>query len=137
MSANAVDHTQVLGVCSGCHNGVLAQGKPGGHIVTTLECDNCHSTNAWTPAFTVDHTTFVGNCITCHDGVTASGKSANHIPTSNVCDACHQKFPATWTPVAANAVDHGQVIGACFDCHNGTVASGKSNNHIPTSNICP
>jgi hypothetical protein len=131
----AVDHTQVVGVCSTCHNGTLATGKTITHIPTVEECDACHSTVAWLPA-AVDHTTFTGNCMTCHDGVAASGKSATHISSSDVCDACHQKFPATWVPVAAVAVDHTQVVGACFDCHNSTVASGKSATHIATSNLC-
>ena len=132
----AVDHTQVIGVCSSCHNNVVATGKPANHIVTSLECDLCHTTAAWLPATTVDHTTFSGNCITCHDGNTASGKTATHISSSNVCDACHQKFPAGWAPVANAAVDHAQVFGVCFDCHNGVVASGKSGGHMSTTNIC-
>jgi predicted CXXCH cytochrome family protein len=33
-------------------------------------------------------------------------------------------------------VDHADVIGTCFSCHNGTVATGKSANHIASSNTC-
>ncbi len=128
--ANRVDHTQTLGTCSSCHNNVTASGKPAGHVATTSECDLCHSTSAWQPTITPDHTAFSGNCFTCHNGTTASGKSARHINTSNVCDACHNKFPSKWTPVAANRVDHNQVIGACQSCHS------KPAGHINTSNLC-
>ena len=133
---NAVDHNEVIGVCSSCHDNVTAQGKGPGHLQTTLECDNCHNTNNWTQVSTVDHSSFVGNCISCHDGATASGKSGNHLPTSDVCDACHEKFPAGWTPVQSAAVDHNEVVGICSSCHNGTLASGKSGNHINSTNTC-
>ena len=130
-----VDHAQVLGVCSSCHDGVIATGKHAAHVVTTEECDACHSTSQWVPA-AVDHSTFFGNCISCHDGVSASGKSASHIATSEVCDACHEKFPAGWTPVAATAVDHSQVIGTCVSCHNNVAATGKPPAHINTTDSC-
>ena len=141
VASAAVDHTQVIGFCSSCHDGLTATGKTVNHLVTTAECDDCHSTDAWTPAIvggggTPDHTTFIGNCVSCHDTVIASGKSASHIPSSDLCDACHLKFPATWAPVSANSVDHTQVVGACIDCHNGVVAQGKPTDHIATSNSC-
>jgi hypothetical protein len=40
----------VLGTCSSCHNGTLATGKNAGHVPTTAECSECHSTLAWEPA---------------------------------------------------------------------------------------
>jgi len=132
---SAVDHNEVLGVCSSCHNNVTATGKPPTHIVTTQPCDNCHTVTAWVPA-SVDHTNFFNNCTVCHDGVTASGKSANHILSTDFCDACHEKSPSPWVPVAPSAVDHTQVIGTCISCHNGTIASGKSANHINSSDQC-
>ncbi|MEZ5557949.1 MAG: hypothetical protein R3E86_05305 [Pseudomonadales bacterium] len=46
-----VDHSEVLGSCSSCHDGVTATGKPADHPNTTAECDNCHSTSGWLPAF--------------------------------------------------------------------------------------
>ncbi len=137
LPASAVDHGQVLGVCSSCHNGVTAQGKSASHVQTNDECDVCHNTNAWVPAsVTPDHATFVANCISCHNGITASGKGGAHMPTSDLCDACHDKFPATWKPVLANRVDHTQVIGSCVTCHNGSTASGKLAAHMPTSDQC-
>ncbi|WP_455200544.1 Ig-like domain-containing protein, partial [Kaarinaea lacus] len=138
---STVDHNLVVGVCSSCHDDVIATGKHAAHIPTTLECSACHNTAAWSPTIggsggTVDHSNFVGNCISCHDGVTASGKNAAHINTTNVCDACHQVFPATWNPVPASAVDHSQVIGTCASCHNGVTATGKPVSHPNTTNVC-
>jgi len=130
-----VDHTQVVGVCSTCHDNVTAIGKGPDHIPTTGECSACHSTQQWSPA-AVDHANFSNNCITCHDGNIASGKSIDHITTSAVCDACHEKFPANWAPVIPSAVDHAQVVGACITCHDNATASGKSLNHITSSDNC-
>jgi len=45
--AGAVDHTQVIGTCSSCHDGVIATGKPANHLVTALECNTCHLTTTW------------------------------------------------------------------------------------------
>jgi cytochrome c556 len=42
-----IDHAQVLGSCSSCHNGLIAIGKPPQHVVTTAECDSCHNTVTW------------------------------------------------------------------------------------------
>jgi hypothetical protein len=33
-------------------------------------------------------------------------------------------------------VDHAEVLGTCFSCHNGSVAEGKPPQHLPTSNQC-
>ena len=33
-------------------------------------------------------------------------------------------------------VDHAEVIGTCYSCHNGTVATGKPPQHLPSSNEC-
>ncbi len=137
VAANAVDHAEVLGVCSSCHNGSTAVGKLPTHVVTNDECDVCHNTSAWLPATaTPDHSAFVGNCVSCHNGTAASGKGPTHIATSDVCDACHDKFPAAWTPVATGRVDHTQVRGLCVSCHNNSVRPGKSAAHMATSDVC-
>ena len=44
-----VDHTQVIGSCSSCHDGVIATGRNPGHFVSPKECDVCHDTVAWIP----------------------------------------------------------------------------------------
>ena len=44
-----VDHLQVIGVCSSCHNGTIARGQHAAHIPTVNECDSCHNTTALEP----------------------------------------------------------------------------------------
>jgi len=140
---SAVDHNEVLGTCSSCHNGTTATGKGPTHIITNDECDTCHAVSAWIPASggpgggAPDHSSFLPtDCAGCHNGVNASGKTATHINSTDMCASCHQPFPANWAPVAATAVDHGEVIGICSSCHNNVVASGKTPNHINSTNTC-
>jgi hypothetical protein len=48
-SSGTVDHsnfTQAT-VCMDCHNGTIATGKPAGHVITSSDCDVCHTTTAW------------------------------------------------------------------------------------------
>jgi hypothetical protein len=59
-------------------------------------------------------------------------KPADHIPTSNACMSCHTTV--AWLPV--RVVDHTQVIGTCFSCHNGKLAVGKPVRHLLSSNAC-
>jgi len=129
-----VDHTQVIGTCSSCHDGVVATGKGPTHIATSLECDSCHATSAWlsSSSFPSNHMNFTANCINCHDGVAASGKPATHMNTSSACEACHNT--SYWRPVSI--IDHNQVIGTCESCHNGVSARGKSANHVVTVDAC-
>lgn len=99
--------------CSSCHNGVLAIGKPGGHIATTDECSQCHYTAiAFTPAL--------------------GGKPANHIPynAGATCTNCHTGV----TGVVTGATLHAYVSTTCRTCHlSGTSYLGnmdkKSNSH--------
>jgi len=131
----AVDHSQVLGTCESCHDGIIARGKSPTHLATNNACDVCHNIIAWIPA-QVDHTSLTSNCVSCHDGVSASGKSILHLPSSDLCEACHQVYPAAWIPVAAAAVDHSQVFGSCDSCHDGIIARGKGPTHCPTTAAC-
>lgn len=48
---SAVDHAEVLGRCSFCHDGVITIGKDADHLVTTEECNACH-----TPSIPFDQT---------------------------------------------------------------------------------
>ncbi|MEZ5557948.1 MAG: hypothetical protein R3E86_05300 [Pseudomonadales bacterium] len=57
-----VDHTQVLGSCSSCHNGMLADGKTPDHMQTSAECDSCHTTVAWS-LFTFNHDGITNQCV--------------------------------------------------------------------------
>jgi hypothetical protein len=82
--------------CSSCHNGSLATGKPGGHVATTEECNQCHYTAiAWVPAL--------------------GGKPANHIPynAGTQCTACHT---GTSTLVSSPTL-HAYVARPCTTCH--------------------
>lgn len=128
--ATGVDHTQVIGTCADCHDGVIARGMGDTHFTTTLVCDSCHSTENWTNNLQVDHTGFENNCVTCHFPGYLSSKSDTHINSTDVCDACHEIFPAQWTPVPANQVDHTQVIGTCSSCH--ALPAG----HVETTDEC-
>jgi len=46
---NIFDHTQALGTCVSCHNGVIAAGKSFNHITSSDLCEDCHSTELWIP----------------------------------------------------------------------------------------
>lgn len=110
-----VDHGEVLGLCSGCHNNVIARGKGPGHLVTTQECNSCHKPGPapWTDAI---------------------GKPADdlHARVTDVCEACH----ANGYSAATATVDHGQVLGLCSGCHDGVIATGKGPNHVVTQEEC-
>lgn len=133
VSITLVDHTQVLGNCSSCHNntGVFAQGTPAGHIQTNAECDLCHNDTFFLPAF-FNHDDISSGCVTCHNGVDATGKNAAHIISTDVCEDCHTVD--FWQPVVR--VDHTQVIGSCASCHNGVIAMGKNAGHIVSDDNC-
>lgn len=135
-------HTVPIGVCSTCHNGVTATGKPVFHIATTAACDTCH-----TQANTANYTTFlgatfvhstpIGVCSTCHNGVNAKGKSAVHIPTTAACDTCHtQANTANYTTFLGATFAHSAPVGVCSTCHNGVFATGKPGIHVITTAAC-
>jgi hypothetical protein len=140
--ATAVDHSQipeaVAGFCIVCHNGVQASGKSVGHIATSLECGDCHSTTSWLGA-NFDHTGITTGCYSCHNGVKAVGKQGTHMPTSNVCESCHTSGIGSSTPSwAPSTFDHTQMsVSTCQTCHSGTVkistgfVSGQPVNHVP------
>ena len=81
------------------------------------------------------------NCNSCHTGTRppAVGKGPKHILSTTACQTCHTdpvgKASPLWTVLPAK-VDHTQVVGSCFSCHNGTIATGKSPTHFATSNNC-
>lgn len=125
--------------CSTCHvdpNGINAPFKPATHIPTTTECNNCHSTTLFNPAF-VDHTSndvTSTTCESCHDGSPIIGKHATHLLTTRDCNACH--IPGgTFT---TGTFDHGiETNGVTCDfCHNDSISAGKPFNHIPTAEDC-
>ena len=115
--------------CKACHGvgtAIRATAKPATHILSTDQCDACHTPIAFKPAVNFDHTQARGGCSTCHNGVTAVGKPPNHLVTDLECDACHTTI--SW---AGAAFTHQGVTGNCASCHNGVQATGMPANHIP------
>lgn len=84
-------------LCTACHDGIKAQGKSGGHLATTDQCDQCHYTAvSWTPAL--------------------GGKPANHIDynAGTTCTSCHLSVSS----VKKGSSLHGYLTGqACYVCH--------------------
>ena len=125
--------------CSSCHNGTKATGKPLGHIFTSADCSFCHaSTSSWLGA-TFVHPSSGADCLGCH-GPSANTAGATkmpvgkHVPISTFqCDRCH--VTSSWLGVIFN---HGRdrLGHACADCHNGSIATGKTSKHITTSSAC-
>jgi len=89
-------HNNVTDPCSSCHNNVIAQGKPGTHLDTLLECNSCHSTKAWIPA-----------------GWEHTGPYPDHTFTNLRCNDCHSSSPQT----ASNAYDDPAYKPYCLACH--------------------
>lgn len=149
----AFAHANPPGVCSTCHNGVTALGKPANHMVTTAACDSCHTqsnTNNYTTFLgatgAVAHTaSMAGTCATCHNGSGAKGLSTGHIPTGSIsCDGCHAMYNGTTvTTFAPGTMQHTLVTATrCDICHGGAYttqglqyggAQAKVSNHIPTT----
>ncbi|MDH5650735.1 MAG: hypothetical protein OEZ39_02550 [Gammaproteobacteria bacterium] len=114
-----VDHKELFGKCSTCHNGVLAVAKSPAHVATNAECDNCHHTESFLelrPDGSFDHSGITNACNVCHNGVTALGKHEAHPVTATECGACH-----TTTSFKNAHPDHTgpEVVGRrCDSCHN-------------------
>jgi len=131
VAVSRVDHLEVFGTCSSCHDGSKANGKPVDHLPASEQCDDCHRSTAWVPA-AFDHSGIVGACFSCHNGMVAMGKPVDHIPATDMCEDCHNTV--TWSSVSR--VDHLQVLGICSSCHNGMIATGQHPQHIPTTAEC-
>ena len=107
--------------CSSCHNGTDATGKGPLHVQTTNVCEDCHSSNAWTPVTNVDHNQVLGSCSSCHNGTIATGQNPGHFSTAQDCGVCHD--PIAWTPadyrhtgLSYEPQDHRGNL-ACTACH--------------------
>ncbi len=134
--------------CVSCHvdgNTVQPVGKSGAHPPTSDSCQDCHQTGgSFIAGF--DHTTLdVGGvnhglaCAGCHDGLVATGKDSNHLPTTRDCSVCHAGYPPTASSFAGGSFDHTgtEMIGRqCMDCHDNTIAIGKSASHPVTNADC-
>ena len=121
--------------CIQCHSPggrIVSTFKPANHLPTTVNCDSCHRTTNWTPAFFTHNGVAPGTCATCHNGGTARGKAATHIPTTQSYDTCHRST-TTFTGAVYN---HTGIVAGCATCHNGGTALGKPATHVPTTQPC-
>ena len=131
-----VDHQEVFGNCSSCHNGIDAIGKSDSHVTTNSECNDCHNTTSFLKldAFgNYDHTGITSGCATCHNGKTALG--INHTPdtfdkSNKDCVFCHNT-----TTFVGGMPDHSVILAdvtagsdRCDRCH-GSTATGPINGH--------
>jgi hypothetical protein len=92
-----------------------------------LPCESCHVNAIFkgTPR----------DCGTCHitgSAFDATPKTVNHIQSTNKCAACHNTI--AFRPDVH--FDHGEVMGTCVSCHNGTIAQGEGPTHPATSQNC-
>jgi hypothetical protein len=130
-----VDHAEVFGDCSVCHNGILAIGKSDFHVPTDVECDECHNTKSFLELEadgSFDHSSIARACIGCHNGIVAVGKHEAHIQTDVECGFCH-----TTVDFKDAYPDHtgSSVVGnRCDSCHNDTTAGGQTVGH-PVTNV--
>ena len=129
--------------CESCHNDntsinapVRTPIPPAGTHPDRVDCESCHNTESFSPAFGFDHTGIVANCATsgCHTGLAgeASGKPVGtHLLTTEDCSVCH-----TSGTFATGVFDHGPIYinppALCTDCHDNVISVGKLFNHFPT-----
>ena len=120
MFCNTFDHQGVQGgQCKTCHDGKRASGLPARHLMTTVSCDTCHRTSAWTPAQFTYPGIAPNTCMTCHNGISATARPAGHFMTARSCDNCHKTNG--WTPVTyahlSAAYQPGSAALTCISCH--------------------
>ncbi|MEJ2415841.1 MAG: hypothetical protein P8Y45_02685 [Exilibacterium sp.] len=85
---------------------------------------------------TFDHADITAGCSACHNGVKAEGKSEFHIESADTCETCHTPEGKWAADLLNGGFDHTGTTNGCSGCHNGSVATGKSDSHIPSSNSC-
>ena len=141
-----VDHQEVFGNCSECHNGVIAVGKSEFHPATTVECNECHNTSHFlelAPDGSFDHSNITRTCSGCHNGAVATGKTpttadtppGSHPVTNVECGYCHTTI--SFLDAYPDHTDPAIVDAGCDSCHvaNGTgSAKGQSVGH-PVTNV--
>ena len=130
-----VDHQDVFGKCSECHNGVVAIGKSEYHVPTSAECDDCHNTSHFLqlePDGSFDHSSISRACSGCHNGTVANGKPEGHIVTDTECGYCHTT--AGFLPAYPDHTGPDVVGKSCDSCHNGVIALGEPVGH-PVMNV--
>lgn len=127
--------------CVTCHNGSpdrVTVGRSIAHIPTgVVECNQCHSTTAFSPTATMNHISVQNQtCVSCHGGgftvYGAQQQGPNHPSTSADCANCHTT--TNWN-INHGAI-HANVTTNCISCHNNNITSGKKPNHPSTSDAC-
>ncbi|MDE2382993.1 MAG: hypothetical protein KGO53_00125 [Alphaproteobacteria bacterium] len=149
--ANTFDHTHMNpgSKCVDCHDGAhapaLGKSSYPAHLKTSNTCENCHAGYTSWVTTKFDHTDTVvaaATCYSCHDGAHAPAitRSPAHIASTTNCANCHNTVNPGFKP--AVAVDHSQVTGTCFSCHDGghSISTGpvlgKDVKHMQTTNTC-
>ena len=135
-----VDHVEVFGECSSCHNGVDAIGKSTSHVTTNSECNVCHNTTSFLAldaSGNYDHSGITSGCTTCHNGKTAIG--INHNPdtfdkSNKDCVFCHNTTTFVGAFPDHDAILQNVDLGTekCTDCH-GSTAQGQKVGHPDTA----
>ena len=140
-----VDHLEVFGNCSQCHNGEIAVGKSEFHQQTNVECDECHNTTGFLelgPDGKFDHSGISRACTGCHNGTVSIGMTpttadtppGTHPDTNSECGYCHttltfnEPYPDHTGPLV-----NGPGVN-CTDCH-GVSAIGFPTGHPDTSAV--
>lgn len=117
-SSWAFVHPSTAGACTSCHDGTIATGKPGNHFVTTLECNACHTTKAWTPA-------------------SFGHKDPTYPPDhgwSSDCGRCHSGSPQSAANV--NVYDYSSQVRDCIDCHYSDFRKEHKDSKLPAYQNC-
>lgn len=120
------DRPSPSGICMGCHDGSNAPGKSAGHIATTSDCNQCHtSTVSWSGALggmPAGHVTFTAGvpCTACHTGTTVATGAALHAYLSQTaCNACHYRGAVVYAPnhPPQQSSHQGNVTCSSSSCH--------------------
>ena len=137
-----MNHVGITGNCEQCHGstiswlGVTTRSKPGGHMVTSLQCATCHTS---TSTFTLNanailpmpagHLPSLKPCSTCHSTYGPGSGVMNHIGINTGCASCHtgQSFPVGQgvSPLPKPPTSsHIPSTTPCELCHSPTSTSG-------------
>ena len=118
-------------VCSSCHDGIKATGKPGGHVATIDECNQCHfSTTTFLgalggkPANHIPYNAGV-QCSNCHSGVGLVNVAVLHANSTATysCATCHIKpNPYEGNNQKTKSSHEGSSGNNCTGCHEHTTA---------------
>ncbi len=141
--------------CKSCHDGLSAMGMSPGHIAiaANADCSSCHNTTTFVGGF-VDHassTVTSQSCTACHDNVHEQGTPTSpqlivdfHAAVaSQSCGDCHSAGGS----FGLATIDHsgfgtaGNITlppqyTSCAQCHEGTIGTAQSQNHVPTTEDC-